>query len=85
MPTSPNAVTHSTRAARYAMRAVCLAVYAMSVLDNAFGWLTYEDSEASFQRCDEALAEFACWPFENRLYFFRYTLTVDSKLSPYLI
>jgi Golgi phosphoprotein 3 len=32
-------------------------------LDNAFGRLTYEDREAAFQRCDEVLAEFACWPF----------------------
>ncbi|TFK45281.1 Golgi phospho protein 3 [Heliocybe sulcata] len=48
-----------------AMRAVCLvcAAYAASVLDNAFGRLTYEDREAAFQRCDEILAEFACWPF----------------------
>lgn len=47
------------------MRAVCLAcaAYAASVLDNAFGRLTYEDREAAFQRCDEVLAEFACWPF----------------------
>jgi len=46
-------------------RAVCLvcASYAASVLDNAFGRLTYEDREAAFQRCDEVLAEFACWPF----------------------
>ncbi|KAG1726027.1 Golgi phosphoprotein 3-domain-containing protein [Suillus paluster] len=46
-------------------RAVCLvcAAYAASVLDNAFGRLTYEDREAAFQRCDEILAEFACWPF----------------------
>lgn len=46
-------------------RAVCLvcAAYAASVLDNAFGRLTYEDREAAFQRCDEVLAEFACWPF----------------------
>lgn len=47
------------------MRAVCLAgaAYAASVLDNAFGRLTYEEREAAFQRCDELLAEFACWPF----------------------
>ncbi|KAG1789726.1 Golgi phosphoprotein 3-domain-containing protein [Suillus plorans] len=46
-------------------RTVCLvcAAYAASVLDNAFGRLTYEDREAAFQRCDEILAEFACWPF----------------------
>ncbi|KAH7925058.1 Golgi phosphoprotein 3 [Leucogyrophana mollusca] len=46
-------------------RAVCLAcaAYAASVLDNAFGRLTYEDRESAFQRCDEVLAEFACWPF----------------------
>ncbi|KAF8122909.1 Golgi phosphoprotein 3-domain-containing protein [Boletus edulis] len=46
-------------------RAVCLAcaAYAGSVLDNAFGRLTYEDREAAFQRCDELLAEFSCWPF----------------------
>ena len=48
-----------------AMRAVCLvcAAYAASVLDNAFGRLTYEDREAAFQRCDDILAEFASWPF----------------------
>ncbi|KDQ49992.1 hypothetical protein JAAARDRAFT_42372 [Jaapia argillacea MUCL 33604] len=48
-----------------AMRAVCLicAAYAASVLDNAFGRLTYEDREAAFQRSDEILGEFACWPF----------------------
>ncbi|CCM00454.1 uncharacterized protein FIBRA_02487 [Fibroporia radiculosa] len=48
-----------------ATRAVCLvcAAYAASVLDNAFGRLTYEEREAAFQRCDEILAEFACWPF----------------------
>lgn len=47
------------------MRAVCLACasYAASVLDNAFGRLAYEDREAAFQRCDDILAEFACWPF----------------------
>ncbi|KAI0777846.1 GPP34-domain-containing protein [Trametes elegans] len=47
------------------MRAVCLvcAAYAASVLDNAFGRLTYEDREAAFQRCDDILAEFAAWPF----------------------
>lgn len=47
------------------MRAVCLvcAAYAASVLDNAFGRLTYEDREAAFQRCDEILAEFSTWPF----------------------
>jgi len=48
-----------------AMRAVCLAssAYAASVLDNAFGRLTYEEREAAFQRCDDILAEFASWPF----------------------
>lgn len=47
------------------MRSVCLvcAAYAASVLDNAFGRLTYEEREAAFQRCDEILAEFACWPY----------------------
>ena len=46
-------------------RAVCLAVaaYAASVLDNAFGRLTYEEREGAFQRCDDYLAEFAGWPF----------------------
>ena len=46
-------------------RSVCLAIaaYAASVLDNAFGRLTYEEREAAFQRCDDYLAEFACWPF----------------------
>ncbi|CAL1708380.1 unnamed protein product [Somion occarium] len=48
-----------------ATRSVCLAIaaYAASVLDNAFGRLTYEEREAAFQRCDDILAEFACWPF----------------------
>ncbi|KAF7973098.1 hypothetical protein HWV62_16200 [Athelia sp. TMB] len=47
------------------VRSVCLvcAGYAASVLDNAFGRLGYEEREAAFQRCDEVLAEFACWPF----------------------
>jgi golgi phosphoprotein 3 len=47
------------------MRVVCLvcSAYAASVLDNAFGRLTYEDREGAFQRCDEILAEFAVWPF----------------------
>jgi Golgi phosphoprotein 3 len=46
------------------MRAVCLvcAAYTASVLDNAFGRLAYEDREAAFQRCDEILQEFVCWP-----------------------
>ncbi|KAI0765493.1 GPP34-domain-containing protein [Fomes fomentarius] len=46
-------------------RAICLvcAAYAASVLDNAFGRLTYEDREAAFQRCDDILAEFSSWPF----------------------
>ncbi|TCD62080.1 hypothetical protein EIP91_007502 [Steccherinum ochraceum] len=50
-----------------AARAVCLvsAAYAASVLDNAFGRLTYEEREAAFQRCDDILAEFACWPFSS--------------------
>jgi len=47
------------------IRAVCLACasYAASVLDNAFGRLGYKEREAAFQRCDDVLAEFACWPF----------------------
>ena len=47
------------------IRAVCLAgaAYAASVLDNAFGRLTYEEREAAFQRCDDLLAEFSVWPF----------------------
>ena len=47
------------------MRAVCLvcAAYTASVLDNAFGRLAYEDREGAFQRCDEILGEFICWPF----------------------
>jgi golgi phosphoprotein 3 len=46
------------------LRAVCLVCtsYAASVLDNAFGRLTYEDREAAFSRCDEIMAEFSCWP-----------------------
>lgn len=48
-----------------AMRAVCLicTAYTASVLDNAFGRLAYEEREAAFQRCDDILGEFACWPF----------------------
>lgn len=47
------------------MRAVCLVctAYTASVLDNAFGRLTYEDREAAFQRCDEILGEFVTWPY----------------------
>ena len=47
------------------MRAVALAAasYAASVLDNAFGRLTYEEREAAFQRCEDLIQEFACWPF----------------------
>jgi golgi phosphoprotein 3 len=47
------------------MRAVCLAAasYAASVLDNAFGRLTYEEREAAFQRCEDLIQEFAVWPF----------------------
>jgi Golgi phosphoprotein 3 len=47
------------------LRAICLAcaAYAASVLDNAFGRLTYEDRETAFGRCDEILNEFATWPF----------------------
>ncbi|KIP02338.1 hypothetical protein PHLGIDRAFT_32228 [Phlebiopsis gigantea 11061_1 CR5-6] len=46
-------------------RAVALAAaaYAASVLDNAFGRLTYEEREAAFQRCEELVQEFASWPF----------------------
>lgn len=59
-----NALQKEGTQARYA-RAVCLvcAAYAASVLDNAFGRLSYEEREAAFQRCDDILAEFACWPF----------------------
>jgi Golgi phosphoprotein 3 len=48
-----------------ATRAMCLAcaAYAASVLDNAFTRLTYEEREAAFQRCDDILMEFACWPW----------------------
>ncbi|GBE89330.1 Golgi phosphoprotein 3-domain-containing protein [Sparassis latifolia] len=48
-----------------AARGVCLvcAAYAASVLDNAFGRLTYEEREGAFQRCDDILADFSCWPF----------------------
>ena len=47
-----------------AIRAVCLActAYSASVLDNAFGRLTYEEREVAFQRCDDILAEFTVWP-----------------------
>lgn len=47
------------------LRAVCLvcAAHAASVLDNAFGRLTYEEREGAFQRCDDVLADFASWPF----------------------
>jgi Golgi phosphoprotein 3 len=46
-------------------RAVCLvcASFAASVLDNAFSRLQYENREAAFQRCDDILLQFACWPF----------------------
>jgi len=46
------------------MRAVALAVsaYAASVLDNAFGRLTYEEREAAFQRCEDVMNEFTSWP-----------------------
>jgi golgi phosphoprotein 3 len=46
------------------MRAVCLAcsAYAASVLDNACGRLPYEEKELAFQRCDDILEAFACWP-----------------------
>ena len=59
-----NAIQKEGTQARHA-RAVCLvcAAYAASVLDNAFGRLSYEEREAAFQRCDDILAEFACWPF----------------------
>lgn len=45
-------------------RVVCLvcAAYAASVLDNAFGRLSYEDREAAFSRCDEIMTEFSAWP-----------------------
>ncbi|RPD53455.1 GPP34-domain-containing protein [Lentinus tigrinus ALCF2SS1-7] len=60
----PTALTKEGTQCRV-MRAVCLvcAAYAASVLDNAFGRLTYEDREAAFQRCDDILAEFSSWPF----------------------
>lgn len=47
------------------LRAVCLVctAYTASVLDNAFGRLTFEEREAAFQRCDEILGEFVSWPF----------------------
>ncbi len=50
------------------MRAVCLAVsaYAASVLDNAFGRLTYEEREAAFQRCEDIMNEFMTWPIGRR-------------------
>ncbi|PCH44625.1 GPP34-domain-containing protein [Wolfiporia cocos MD-104 SS10] len=61
----PSAALHKEGTQARAARAVCLvcAAYAASVLDNAFGRLTYEEREAAFQRCDDILAEFACWPF----------------------
>ena len=60
----PSALTKEGTQCRV-MRAICLvcAAYAASVLDNAFGRLTYEDREAAFQRCDDILAEFSTWPF----------------------
>ncbi|KAI0747247.1 GPP34-domain-containing protein [Daedaleopsis nitida] len=60
----PSALTKEGTQCR-AIRAICLvcAAYAASVLDNAFGRLTYEDREAAFQRCDDILAEFSTWPF----------------------
>jgi len=41
---------------------VC-AAYAASVLENALTRLGYEEREDAFARCDDILAEFACWPF----------------------
>jgi golgi phosphoprotein 3 len=60
----PNALDKEGTQCRV-LRAVCLAcaAYAASVLDNAFGRLTYEDREMAFGRCDEILNEFATWPF----------------------
>lgn len=60
----PSALDKDGTQARH-MRAVCLAVsaYAASVLDNAFGRLTYEEREAAFQRCEDIIQEFAIWPF----------------------
>jgi len=60
----PNALDKEGTQCRV-LRAVCLAcsAHAASVLDNAFGRLTYEDREAAFGRCDEILNEFAAWPF----------------------
>ena len=65
---SPNALDKEGTQCRVTC-AVCLAcaAYAASVLDNAFGRLTYEDREAAFQRCDEVLAEFACRPFGSSI------------------
>ncbi|KAI0784039.1 GPP34-domain-containing protein [Abortiporus biennis] len=47
------------------LRAVVLvcSAYAASVLDNAFGRLTYEEREAAFGRCEEILEAFSVWPF----------------------
>lgn len=60
---SPAALDKEGTQAR-CMRAVCLASasYAASVLDNAFGRLTYEEREAAFQRCEDLIAEFSAWP-----------------------
>ena len=60
----PAALDKEGTQARY-MRAVALAAaaYAASVLDNAFGRLTYEEREAAFQRCEDLIQEFAAWPF----------------------
>jgi golgi phosphoprotein 3 len=59
----PSALDKEGTQARH-MRAVCLAVsaYAASVLDNAFGRLTYEEREAAFQRCEDIMNEFMIWP-----------------------
>lgn len=43
--------------------ALVCAAYAASVLDNALARLGYEEREEAFGRCDDILAEFACWPF----------------------
>jgi len=43
--------------------ALVCAAYAASVLDNALSRLGYEEREEAFGRCDDILAEFACWPF----------------------
>ncbi|KAF5335422.1 hypothetical protein D9758_016907 [Tetrapyrgos nigripes] len=63
--TVPSAALDKEGVSCRVLRSICLvcAAYTASVLDNAFGRMGYEERELAFQRADEILAEFACWPF----------------------